>query len=250
MIWPEQRIPGGLESWPALLRPAVKELGPSVVWRVGGYTLQYPPTWINDVAELRVVLESLESEEVKRMLLDASEYKSVDELTGNAPPLAGRYHAIIKTVDEVKYPDKIAVSFEVLKGTTPGQEGRGFVEFFSLSDKARPRLLLFCVASGLMKVGQRADVSITAAEGRQMIIEVELKPYEGKTYARLTYRGMWSLDNPEATDVPRAHDMEKYADATLTESAAALTATAAAPAAAKAPASDDPGQPDDPWANL
>lgn len=55
--------------------------------------------------------------------LGAKNVQSEDDIQGNARPLPGRYHVIVKEVDEsLEKIEKIIVEFEVLAGTTPGQD--------------------------------------------------------------------------------------------------------------------------------
>lgn len=143
--------------------------------------------------------------------LGAENVQSEDDIQGNARPLPGRYHAVVKecvekSAEELKQDhDKVVVEFEVLAGTVPGQEGRVLSEFFTISDKALPRLQRFALCVGLLKPGEKMrSVQVEEAVGQELIIECdENKGRDGKTYINLTYMGMWSLGNKEVADVPK-----------------------------------------------
>ena len=142
--------------------------------------------------------------------IGANNVKSEDDISGFQRPLPGRYHVVVKHVDESfeKF-DKIVVDFEVLAGTVPDQQGRELPEFFSCTDKAIPRLQRLALCVGLLKPGQpEADVEFTDAVGRDLVIEVEENNYktkEGKEVnsVRVGYLGMWSTANEAVKDVPK-----------------------------------------------
>ena len=48
-----------LESWPAIVRPLVKQYGAWRVWNAGLLSLGYPPTWIMNVRELRILTSNI-----------------------------------------------------------------------------------------------------------------------------------------------------------------------------------------------
>jgi len=141
--------------------------------------------------------------------LDAEQTQSEDDVKGFSRPLAGRYHVVVKDVDESheKFENSIPVEIEVLKGTTPGQEGKLHTEFFSISEKAIDRLLRFSLTTGIVRPGEKKDVSISDAVGRQLIVELEDHSYEKngevKKGVRISFLGMWSVGNDEVKDVPK-----------------------------------------------
>lgn len=144
------------------------------------------------------------------VMLGATNVQSEDDIQGNARPLPGRYHAIVKEVDEsMEKVDKIIVEFEVLAGTTPGQEGRVVTEYFAVTEKAIPRLQRLAVTLGLLKPGEDdRNVLFSDAIGRDLVIEVEPNEYtnkEGKEVktVRVTYLGFWSTGNKAVADVPK-----------------------------------------------
>jgi hypothetical protein len=144
------------------------------------------------------------------VMLGATNVQSEDDIQGNARPLPGRYHAIVKEVDEsMEKVDKIIIEFEVLAGTTPGQEGRVVTEYFAVTEKAIPRLQRLAVTLGLLKPGEGdRNVLFSDAIGRDLVVEVEPNEYtnkEGKEVktVRLTYLGFWSTGNEAVADVPK-----------------------------------------------
>lgn len=155
--------------------------------------------------------------------MGAKQVQSEDDIQGNARPLPGRYHAMIKHADDSfeKF-DKVIVEFEVLAGTTPGQEGRTHTEFYSCTEKALPRLQRLALCIGLLQPGEEEkEVEFSEAEGKQLVIEVEENEYEKedkegnkKTQkgVRLSFLGMWSLHNKAVSDVPKNRDALKLLD--------------------------------------
>lgn len=144
------------------------------------------------------------------VMLGATNVQSEDDIQGNARPLPGRYHAIVKEVDEsMEKVDKIIIEFEVLAGTTPGQEGRVVTEYFAVTEKAISRLTRLALVLGLLNPGEEErDVAFSDAIGRDLVIEVEPNEYtnkEGKEVktVRVTYLGFWSTGNEAVADVPK-----------------------------------------------
>ena len=165
--------------------------------------------------------------------MGAQAVKSEDDISGFQKPLPGRYHVVVKDVDESfeKF-DKIGVEFEVLAGTVPDQAGRTLSEFFSCTEKSVPRLQRLALCVGLLQPGEAdKDVEFTEAIGHQLVIEVEDGEYEKeengqkvkKKKTALSYLGMWRLGNAAVADVPKAADVmgrETKAAATAAASAA------------------------------
>jgi len=192
--------------------------------------------------------------------MGAKQVQSEDDIQGNARPLPGRYHVIVKHADDSfeKF-DKVIVEFEVLAGTTPGQEGRLITEFFATSEKALPRLQRLALCLGLLAPGEEEkEVEFAEAEGRQLVIEVEDNEYEKKDEdgnkktvkgVRVGFLGMWSLNNKAVSDVPKNRDALKLmedASVGVGQSAAKSTTNETA-ATATAAASGGSG---DKWADL
>jgi hypothetical protein len=147
------------------------------------------------------------------MRLDASAGKSIDDF-GSAAVAPGLYHVMVKNVDEsmTKYPSKIVAEFEVLSGTTSGQEHKTHTEWFSVAtDGAMRRVLRLALALGLLRPGEEKDVSFGDAIGKQIIIEIEQQEYEGKKYLRIAFMGMWPIDHPDVRHVPLHAEMLKLA---------------------------------------
>jgi len=154
--------------------------------------------------------------------MGADAYESESDIQGNARPLPGRYHAIIKDVqfqlkaaekyvecEEDDNPDCIPIKFEVLAGTTPNQEGREITERFYTSEKAIPRLKRLAMATGLLRPREKEkEVLFSHVVGTQLVIEVEENKYtdrngEEREGVRVGYMGIWSLENKEVEEVPK-----------------------------------------------
>jgi len=143
------------------------------------------------------------------VMLGAQGVQSENDIGGNRPE-PGRYHVVIKDVDEsMQEHDKVIVDFEVLDGTVPGMRGRTFREFYATSAKAIPRLQRLAMCLGLLKPNEPdKDVAFEQARGFQLVVEVEANEYEDKDGnkrqgVRVGYMGMWSVGNPAAADVPK-----------------------------------------------
>ena len=156
------------------------------------------------------------------VMLGATNVQSEDDIQGNARPLPGRYHAIVKEVDEsMEKIDKIIVEFEVLAGTTPGQEGTVVTEYFAVTEKAIPRLKRLALSLGLLRPGEpERDINFSDAIGKDLVIEVEPNEYTNKAgkevkTVRLTYLGFWSTGNEAVADVPK--DTEAVGDVRQTD---------------------------------
>jgi len=150
--------------------------------------------------------------------LNAAAVKSEDDVSGFQKPLPGRYHVAVKHVDESfeKF-DKVLIDFEVLAGTVPDQAGRELTEFFSVTEKALPRLQRLALCIGLLQPGEAdKEIDFTAAIGSQLVIEIEENKYTDRKTGkevegvRVAYLGMWSLNNAAVADVPKAADVMGY----------------------------------------
>jgi hypothetical protein len=149
-------------------------------------------------------------------MLGTQNVNSEDDLDNNRA-LPGQYHVAVQSVDEsFEKGDKVIVEFQVLAGTTPGQTRKTITEYYSVSEKALPRLQRLALATGLLQPNEpEREVQLSDAEGRQLVIEVEEHSYEkkedGKTVdtVRISWMGMWSIGNPAVADVPKDGDALK-----------------------------------------
>jgi len=161
--------------------------------------------------------------------MGAKDVRSEDDISGFQRPLPGRYHVVVKNVDESfeKF-DKVIVDFEVLAGTVPNQEGRELPEFFSCTDKAIPRLQRLALCLGLLTPGEPdRDVEFADAVGRDLVIEVEENNYKDRSGkevngVRVGYLGMWSTGNEAVADVPKGK-LENGGNQPPTQSSAPMT---------------------------
>lgn len=139
--------------------------------------------------------------------LSAKGVKSESDVAAGQKPVKGRYLAMIKAVDEtMEKKDQVNVDFEVLAGNVPDQRGRILTEYFSVTEKALPRLTRLALCTGLLQPDQVADVSFTAGVGRVLFIEVEDHSYKNKDdkqveSVRVSFGGMWSVGNPDVADL-------------------------------------------------
>jgi hypothetical protein len=171
--------------------------------------------------------------------MGAKDVKSEDDVSGYQRPLPGRYHAVVKHVDESfeKF-DKLIIDFEVLAGTVPDMQGRELSEFFAVTDKAIPRLQRLALCLGLLQPGEPdRDVEFADGVGRDLVIEIEENNYEkdGKKISgvRVGYLGMWSTNNAAVADVPKG-EIQQGSKAGQGETVAPSAATEPVAAASKA----------------
>lgn len=142
--------------------------------------------------------------------LGATGIQSEDDLHGNMKPLPGRYHAFVKSVDDsFEKLDKVVIGFEVVTGTTPGQEGREISVFIRTNETETPRLTRFAIVTGLLKPGEpEREVVFEQARGKHLVIEVEENQYTNKdgkdvSTVQVSWFGMWSIGNKQVADVPK-----------------------------------------------
>jgi len=140
-----------------------------------------------------------------------------ENLQGYDNPAPGKYHLEVTRVNEEGTSKKsgtpqMEVDFEILSGTPAGQEGKTTREYFTFSDKAFKRALIFACAVGLTnkeeltalkKAGKNPRIDFTAAEGRQLCAELVLDSSpEAKGRAKIEWN-MWPVAAPEAKDIPK-----------------------------------------------
>ena len=124
---------------------------------------------------------------------------------------AGRYHVEIIEVDETlqKEPNKIPITFEVLAGTIPGQNGARHTEFFSISDAAMDRLKRLAMVCDLIAPGESKDVSFNDCLRKRLVIEIVPHSYTSEKTGQkvdttqLDFGGFWKEDHEAVKDVPR-----------------------------------------------
>jgi hypothetical protein len=175
--------------------------------------------------------------------IDTSGVKSAEDLAGFDRPLPGRYHVVVRTVDDTFERSKsLVVEFDILAGTTADQTGKVHREYVPVDGKASKRSLKFALAAGLITEGDLAsnslDISFDRAVGRDLIIDLEdreyLKDGETKKTVSATFLGFHKIGSPEAAGVP------------LGDRPAKQDPPAGSPTATTAASADDTNE----WANF
>jgi hypothetical protein len=127
----------------------------------------------------------------------------------------GKYHVHVVDVSKEILGDKPAIRlvFAVLAGTMPNCRGREISEAVFLTEKAIPRAEMFAYRLGLIPPSclgkcERVRVNWGRVLGRQAIVEVKIQEFyrpdgEIGERSKLTYDGIWTLDDPAVADVPR-----------------------------------------------
>lgn len=181
--------------------------------------------------------------------LQKKDYKGLDEVGGRAKPVGGFYHVAVHNWDEkMEKKDQVVAEFQVLAGTTPGQEGKVLADFIGMkkndgsddSENFDARLRKILVSGGVIALNDAIDRDVTnEITGKQMVIEVEERPYKGsdgkdKTFTGIANfgRNIWPIGDPAVAHVP----LHAGALALRGQSAAPVQ-QAAAPSAAPAPVS-------------
>ena len=101
-------------------------------------------------------------------------------------PAVGKYHVVILKATEPDAAGQCLVDFQVLAGTTPGQEAKIITDrYFPFKEKAAERLkhlwYITNVAT-LAQINNGDDIPMSALEGRQLLIDVSM----GKDYTNPT----------------------------------------------------------------
>jgi len=144
--------------------------------------------------------------------VDNSSCESEDDARRDEPK-PGQYHVRITGFnDTFEKVDKIIVTMEVLAGTVPGQESKEHTEFFPTTDAAMPRLNLLGMVTGVVPPGQRGTLDEANMVGRQLVIVLEQRERDGKSYTNITWDGMYSLTNPAVATVPKAEGLPEWTD--------------------------------------
>ena len=183
--------------------------------------------------------------------LSAKGVQSESEVASGQKPVKGRYMAMISKVDEtMERKDQVIVDFKVLAGNVPDQADRVITEYFSISEKALPRLTRLAMCAGLLKPDEVADVSFSSGLGRVLFIEVEDHEYEkdGKKNqtVRVSFGGMWSLGNPDVADLLKVPEIA----AKIAQLRSSAPTQNSAPAANQTPQTQPTGGGANKWAGI
>lgn len=127
----------------------------------------------------------------------------------------GFYHAYITDVEEQGgKKGEMVVYFQILRGTTPGQEGISHREQFSREPKQTPikKVLALAIACGLttrdeldrMKdEGRRPELEFTQCIGRQVCLHLEPSTgTDGKSYFGMHWDEVWHPFDKRASKIP------------------------------------------------
>lgn len=132
--------------------------------------------------------------------------------------LPGKYHVAVK--DAGVEPDgRVKIELQVLAGTVPAMVTKTQTEYFALTPKAMNRAFKVAWALGYLTKDQwrqaseskaEVDLPIEASHGRQMIVAVTLRPYngddpkhKGKEFPNIGF-DMWPVLDPDVADVPKS----------------------------------------------
>lgn len=189
------------------------------------------------------------------------------DFKGFVPVEPGLYHAFIAdavTAEENERVNADNVTFQVITGKVPGQEGRqvrGGYFRDKETNEFQDQHVRLALATKFMLPGQEvAEFSVKHLIGRQCVIRVTQRKDGDKTYTDVGNRGfdVWGVDNPEVADVPKdAAALKQFADWLQANQGVTISMPTAAPqaqAGGSAPAGpatpSTPATPPNPFANV
>lgn len=132
----------------------------------------------------------------------------------------GTYHCAVVAVKEGQGPkgnpiSGFTVELSVLAGTVEGQKDKttnlclfspDMSKSQSSQEWSRKKQTAFVVATGLLdvgKLGQRVEIDLSKAEGRQIVLTFYMNEHEGKKNLELAYANIYHVDDPRAEKFPK-----------------------------------------------
>jgi len=142
------------------------------------------------------------------MKVDSTNYDENNEGQG-VQPQVGMYHALILQAAEKNIKDRmtLVVKFHIVEGTVPGQSGAEYTEFFSMTEKAKIRIVRLAVECGIMKTGEVKEINPAEFMYKQLIINLKADTYKGQAGVKLDFLGMWRMTHEKVSSVPRDKDI-------------------------------------------
>jgi hypothetical protein len=136
-------------------------------------------------------------------------------------PESGRYHVAISAIRENGgNRGEMIVDYEVLAGTTPGQEGRVHRDYFAVTIKAMSRIHQLAMAVGMITAEQIKTLMEANtppsydfegfAVGRQIMVELTEDEYQGKKRVKCGF-GIYSVNDSRVAKWPKNIAMAKAA---------------------------------------
>lgn len=136
-------------------------------------------------------------------------------------PAAGKYHVCIVKVDEDGGKNgEMIVDYEVLAGSTPGQEGLVHRDYFSKKIKAMGRIHQLAMACHMITAQQINDLKekgqspsydfVNDAVGKHIHVDLQDDEYNGKIRVKCGF-GIFAVDDPKVASWPKNHGMLKSA---------------------------------------
>ena len=203
--------------------------------------------------------------------LDMTEYDSQEALDAGGNPAAGTYHAVVAGPPKTDVMDKdhalldcMEIRFQIICGTTPGQERTSFAErfFYPKAQQkdggsfCRRRLTKLALAAGLISyadLGRKVAIDWGQIEGQQVVLKVKDRKWTSEkngtsgTAAELDGISLFHPLDPRVASVPKDIDLIREAELVWTggdassdddgqEGGAALAPAQPAPVAATPPA--------------
>ena len=142
-------------------------------------------------------------------------------------PEKGKYHVQVVKVDEDGgQKGEMVVEYEVLAGTTPGQEGLVHRDYFAKSIKAMGRIHQLAMACRMITAQQIKDLKekgqsptydfVNDAMNAHLHVELFDDEYNGKTRTKCGF-GIFAIDDPKVASWPKNHGMLKSAGIAVAE---------------------------------
>jgi hypothetical protein len=136
-----------------------------------------------------------------------------DDLEGDFRCTPGRYHIHINDAsrDEKLVNPCCRLRYTILNGTDPSAVGMVLEERLYFTERARKRAATFAKRLQILDpgaYGKSSSIDFTPVIGMQAIVEIHDEEYtkkdgsKGKS-SKITFAGIWSVDDPRTKDVPR-----------------------------------------------
>jgi hypothetical protein len=136
-----------------------------------------------------------------------------DDLESDGRCAPGRYHIQFTDAahDAKSQLPCVRLKYTILAGTDPSAVGTVLEERLYFSEKAKKRAAIFAKRLGLIDAsafGKRSSLDWSGAVGQQAIVEIHEEEYDKKDggkakSSKITFAGIWPIDDPRTKDVPR-----------------------------------------------
>jgi len=172
------------------------------------------------------------------MSLNVTQGTDINDFRGGNRPPPGRYHVLVRNVEEVTARSTGNPGFEfeleVLAGTVPGQEGKSFKHTAWNTSKSQDQLISMAIATGILVPGKPANEGgecepedLLSTEHAQLVVDIEEDTYtdkngQEKKTIKVAYGGIWPVGHKDVAHLKinqAAYDLWKSGNAPATAAA-------------------------------